>query len=693
MVRVQPSRPRVRRTFLSAHWGWVRFQGTLSTEVLVINRRSSCFAVLIFLLLCAATIRVRPVSGDQWQPVSPEELQMTSVPEAPGAAAVILYRQVDRDDNSLTGHEENYVRIKVLSEEGRKYADVEIPYLHDQGNVIGISGRTVRTDGSIANFDGKAYDKTIVKAKGIKYLAKTFTLPDVQVGSIVEYRYVYDMAEHWVFDSSWILSNELFTRYAKFSLKPNKQFALRWSWPLGLPAGTSPPEQVPSTSVVRMEVHNVPAFLVEDYMPPQDQLKFRVEFNYSEANHETEPEKFWKQQGKKLNGKVESFVNKRKPMEEAEAQIVAPSDSPEVKAQKIYARVQKLRNTSYETEKTEQEQKREKAKEAANAEDVWRQGYGNGSQITWLYLALVKAAGIEAYPVYVSTRNQYLFMPKMMYASQLNSNVVLLKLNGKDVYCDPGTAYTPFGLLPWAETGVMGLKLDKDGGSWVETTMPQSAESRIERKADLKLGEDGTLSGKVQITFTGLEALTRRNEVRNQDETTKKKYMEEQLREYVPVGIDADLTNKPDWESSSSTLVAEYDLKVPGWATAAGHLALLQTGLFGATERQVFEHTNRVFPVYFQFPFEKQDDVTIQLPLGWQVSSLPKAMDVDRKAIAYTLKVENDKGVLHLTRRLKNDVVFVEPKNYPTLRAFYQLVRKEDEEQIVVQPGAAAAHN
>src|SRR5271170_2620944 len=165
MVRVQPSRPRVRRTFLSANWGWVRFQGTLSTEVLVINRRSSCFGVLIFLLLCAATIRVRPVSGDQWQPVSPEELQMTSVPEAPGAAAVILYRQVDRDDNSLTGHEENYVRIKVLSEEGRKYADVEIPYLHDQGNVIGISGRTVRTDGSIANFDGKAYDKTIVKAK------------------------------------------------------------------------------------------------------------------------------------------------------------------------------------------------------------------------------------------------------------------------------------------------------------------------------------------------------------------------------------------------------------------------------------------------------------------------------------------------------------------------------------------------
>jgi hypothetical protein len=140
-------------------------------------------------------------------------------------------------------------------------------------------------------------------------------------------------------------------------------------------------------------------------------------------------------------------------------------------------------------------------------------------------------------------------------------------------------------------------------------------------------------------------------------------------------------------------LVATYDLKVQGWASAAGHRALLPTGLFSATEKQLFEHANRVFPVYFHFPFEKQDDVTIQLPLGWQVSSLPKPVDQDKKAVAYTLKVENDKGTLHLTRTLKNDLVFVEAKQYPTLRAFYQMVRTGDEEQIVVLPGGASASN
>ena len=65
-------------------------------------------------------------------------------------------------------------------------------------------------------------------------------------------------------------------------------------------------------------------------------------------------------------------------MEEAVGQIVSPSDPPEVKLQKIYARVQQIRNTSFEVQKTEEEVKREKEKTASNAEDLWKRGYGDG---------------------------------------------------------------------------------------------------------------------------------------------------------------------------------------------------------------------------------------------------------------------------------------------------------------------------
>ena len=59
-------------------------------------------------------------AGVGFQPISPEELKMTSEPKAPGAPAIILYRQVDRDDSGNTAHEDNYYRVKILTEEGRK---------------------------------------------------------------------------------------------------------------------------------------------------------------------------------------------------------------------------------------------------------------------------------------------------------------------------------------------------------------------------------------------------------------------------------------------------------------------------------------------------------------------------------------------------------------------------------------------
>jgi hypothetical protein len=53
---------------------------------------------------------------------------MRQVDKAPGAAAIYLYRQVDRDDSGASCAEITYERIKILSEEGRKYADIEIEY-------------------------------------------------------------------------------------------------------------------------------------------------------------------------------------------------------------------------------------------------------------------------------------------------------------------------------------------------------------------------------------------------------------------------------------------------------------------------------------------------------------------------------------------------------------------------------------
>src|SRR5260370_5809285 len=239
-----------------------------------------------------------------------------------------------------------------------------------------------------------------------------------------------------------------------------------------------------------------------------------------------------------------------------------------------------------------------------------------------------------------------------MKPNELNGDVVLVKLNGKELYCDPATRFAPFGLLSWPETAVKGLRLDKEGGSWVTTSLPLSSESRIERKADLKLTETGSLEGKLTVTFSGLEALWRRIEERNEDAANRKKFLEDQVKEYIPAGIDVDLIKQPEWEGSTPTLIAEFDLKGPGWASGAGRRALLPVGLFGAPEKHAFEHANRVHPIYFFYPSAKIDDVTIDLPLGWQVNSLPPGQALDARSALSSLKPANTKRPVPFTRRL-----------------------------------------
>jgi hypothetical protein len=136
---------------------------------------------------------------------------MTNLAEQPGGAAVVLLREDLSDDphNNRTV----YMRIKVLTEPGRRYADVEIPYSRRHFTIKDVSGRTVHSDGTIVPFTGKPFDKVIVRRKehGFeqRYNVKSFTLPDVQVGSISEYRYELSYDGHVFFAPQWDVQIDL----------------------------------------------------------------------------------------------------------------------------------------------------------------------------------------------------------------------------------------------------------------------------------------------------------------------------------------------------------------------------------------------------------------------------------------------------------------------------------------------------
>jgi hypothetical protein len=527
----------------------------------------------------------------------------------------VLYREVSTDD--VASNEWHYIPIKVLNEEGRKYADVEIPYFKSLFDVEDVKARTIRPDGTVVPFTGKIFKKLVVRSRGTKMEAKTFTLPEVQPGSIIEYQYKLQLEPSVYFPTTWNIQHELFTRRARFSSGPTWEARRTSAGPPTVARGRGEPKANKEEETVELEVTNVPAFEKEEFMPPERMLQERVEFFYSRQEIET-PDQFWKREGKEWNDVAEEFIGKRKGIERAMAEtIAAAADTPETKLRKLYARVQQIRNLTFEEEKTEKEAKREKIKESNNVEDVWKRGYGYRTEINRLFVSLVRAAGFQAIPVRVSERDDYFFLKDLLEWRQLNGEVAYVKAGDKEYYLDPGTPFCPFGLLPAYRTGVQGLRLSAEGGVFVKTPEPLPEQATVVHKAALKLSEDGALEGTLETTYTGQEALERRLSNKENDEAGRRKSLEDELKDLLPTGAEVTLEQVTGWDASEEPLRAHFRVRVPDFAAPTGRRLLVPLGVFHTTKKNPFEHEARHYAVYFDYPYEQDDEVMIELPAGF----------------------------------------------------------------------------
>src|SRR5215470_13270913 len=175
------------------------------------------FRLLIFLFVCVVgSTALGQTEG--WLPITPQDLQAKEPQSEPGAVAIQLYHAnwiYDSDHKQFF-----YQRIKILTDAGMKFANVEIPVAGDT-SVENLKARTIHLDGTIVDFTGKPFEKTIFKTRGIKVLARTFTMPDVKVGSIIEYKYTLNFG---LFNSAdfWVLQHSLYTVRESFRFRPRQ---------------------------------------------------------------------------------------------------------------------------------------------------------------------------------------------------------------------------------------------------------------------------------------------------------------------------------------------------------------------------------------------------------------------------------------------------------------------------------------
>jgi len=167
------------------------------------------WVVAVFVLVPIAL----PSLAADWPPLKPEDLSMTSVPQQSGAGAVVLMRE--QTDDNMNNLIMVYERIKILTDAGRQYATIELP--SDRAFSISLlSGRTVHADGSVVPFDGKSFDKTTTKPDLTQVGVKAFTLPDAQVGSVIDFRFTLRYLDFRVFPPEWEVQTGLFQRSVHF---------------------------------------------------------------------------------------------------------------------------------------------------------------------------------------------------------------------------------------------------------------------------------------------------------------------------------------------------------------------------------------------------------------------------------------------------------------------------------------------
>ena len=630
---------------------------------------------------------------------------MTLQPQVPGAAAVYLYREETTEDRS---HKFSiYVRLKVLTDTGKDFGNVELRYarFHDDTGFSGysiedIQGRTIHPDGTVIPFTGKPFEKLIEKTHGAKVMAKVFTMPDVTTGSILEYRYKLHYDDEFFDSPSWFLQSELFTRKAHYTWMPidlksimlvnsRDEAADKIAWSSVLPHGS----QIVQTRTIQGEklelnVQDVPPAPNEDFMPPIRSLTYRVLFYYTAYRS---PDEFWKNEGKFWTKKQDKFIGPGPLVETAVKDIVAPSDTSEQKLRKIYAAVMKLENTRYTREHTTTEEKANGLKEIRNADDIWTRKRGSDDQITGLFVAMARAAGFKAYIGAVTNRDHDVFVKNYLNLSQLDDTIAILNIDGKDQFFDPGTRYCPYGHLAWQHTLTGGIRQTEDGSGLFNTPSEPYSFSRTLRVANLNINPDGTLSGKLTMTYLGDPAIRWRHHLLEGDSASLERGIRSSVEQLVPPGVEVKVTAIDKTEDYEQPLVATLEVKGT-LGSSTGKRLLIPGDIFEANSKPTFPHAKREVSVYFDYPHLIRDAVHINFSPTLSVESVPAADNSTfEKSIAHSLSSESTANSLTIRRDYILGEIFYSPAQYPELRSFYTKIETRDHESVVLTTAASVA--
>jgi len=638
--------------------------------------------IALFSILALAHMAQQTKAAPGWKQVSNHDLKLTANDIGdPQADAAILFREGELNDNDPEGTSlKVYIRIKVFNDRGRRFADVQLPYRADLGKITDVRARTIRPDGTAVSVEGgDIFDRLISKTGHGVYRAKVFSMPAVESGSIIEYRYRQTYPQGFRY-FALDLQSELFTKRLAYSIQPQtgSRFDVRW---VTFNATDSKLFTPTWDGTYNIRAENIPPFKREPLMPPDLTVKTWGWLYYSDEL-ETNPEKYWRSYSQRMHERARYETKPSGTIRRVVDAITLSTDSREDKIARIYNYVQnEIQNIGAREAGTNGESVPDSEfKKNDTADQTIKRRYGTPREINRLFIAMLRAADLDARVAELTTRDENFFHQSFPDSFQFNGEVTaVIAKDGSMQFFDPGTPYCPLGLLSWEKERVTSLIYDENDPRFVTTPLTDAARNSEERRLSVNASADCSADVKAEIKVTGQRAIEFRNELVDLTPDDRRKRIASPVRAILPAAsIDESEVALSNLASAAGSTGATYRFTVPQFASRTGSRLLMRPALLSHRDESLLASPTRSNSVYLRYPWSESEQVVINPPEGYEVEQLPDPIDINIGAARYQVSFTQAEGRVIYERRLMLDAIIFTVDQYSTIKAFFDRVHQAD---------------
>jgi hypothetical protein len=647
-------------------------------------------------LCCVLTAQTPEI---KWGKIPESDLKMTVYPKDTSAAAVVL-ADLGNLYFDLSGEEVRVIldchkRVKILKRTGFDEGDIVIPFYSKDKfeNITDVKAQIFQPDGSKRSVERKDFFEEKVSEN---YTRIKFTFPDVREGSVIEFRYSKAIKNYFRLPT-WYFQDNIPVVWSQYHLKiPEfvEYVQLQTGQPPQIVETDARIETLDANSSMRvmnyvLGAKDMPAMKRESFITTMDDYLSHIKFQLSAVKERgiMKPElSTWPKLAERLT--EHESIGKRIKMRgtfedafDAAGKTVNAAKTPEEKM-----------NAGYDFVRQNMEwDERETIWASEELDKSFHRKKGSVAEINYLVVGLLKAFGLNAYPMLISTRDNGQPIELYPIVEQFNYVIAYLELNGKTYLLDATSKYRPLGLLNENALNSVGWVLHPTEPSW--KPIPHSS-SNTTRMFTVKLKEDGALKGFYAASYEGYAGEEVRKDLLepSKDKATEKTSKSDEDVTATTASIQYDSVKVINAEDVYKPLRYNAVVNIPNGATANGDFMYINPVLHPIFDKNPFTLVERIYPVDIPFPISYRYILNLETPPGYVVEDLPEPTNLvlPENAGKFTLLVAKKDSRIQITVTTQLNRLKFEPEDYSEIKKFFDLIIEKQQEQIVLKKSVLA---